>query len=51
MLDNNHDRPTLYDGSIRVHKITIDEATKKWDLDGGVMINSKYLSTETSIPF
>jgi hypothetical protein len=40
VLDNNHDRPTLYDGNLRVHKVNLDESKKTWDLDAGVVINS-----------
>ncbi|CAK84006.1 unnamed protein product (macronuclear) [Paramecium tetraurelia] len=51
ILDNYNDRPTLYDGTVRVHKVSLNVEAKTWDLDAGKVINSQFLSTEPTIPF
>ncbi|CAK68653.1 unnamed protein product (macronuclear) [Paramecium tetraurelia] len=51
ILDNNNNDPTQYDGSVRVHKVNINEADKSWTFETGKVINSQFLSTEPTVPF
>ncbi|CAD8204674.1 unnamed protein product [Paramecium pentaurelia] len=51
VLDNNNNDPQQYDGTVRVHKVNINQEEKTWSLEPGKIIDSRFLSTEPTIPF